>query len=332
MAEDQKQYNSLLAQINAINQQPAVTASEKLILDVFHFQRKHNPTYAWWCDLVGNQVDHNIPFLPISFYKSHIIKTGGFQEETIFTSSGTTADVPSRNYIRSEGFYLRQAASIFTDTYGPLQEYCILALLPSYLERTGSSLIRMVDYFIAQSAYRQSGFYLYNHEELLVQLYENKEAGIPTVLFGVSFALLDFVEHHKIDFPGLIVIETGGMKGRRKEIIRSELHDRLAYGFGVRHIHSEYGMTELMSQAYAVRAGLFKPSASMQVFTREIQDPFTPQKPGKVGALNIVDLLNLDTCSFIATDDLGIVHTDGSFEVLGRLDQSERRGCSLLTI
>jgi hypothetical protein len=228
-------------------------------------------------------------------------------------------------------FYKTLCHQGFEQFYGKVENYCFLGLLPSYLEREGSSLIVMVDDFIKKSKYPQSGFFLYNHEALCHILVKNKAKNIPTVLFGVSFALLDFVEQFQLNFPELIIMETGGMKGRRREMIREELHETIQNGFGTTAIHSEYGMTELMSQGYSKGFGRFESSATMKILLRDVNDPLSIlPNSGRLGVLNVIDLGNLDTCSFIATDDLVRVYADNSFDVLGRLDSSDVRGCNLL--
>lgn len=311
-------------------------AFEELALDVFGFQYKHNAFYRQYCSLIGKEFSQvskltDIPFLPIQFFKNQTIKTGDWQAEAVFSSSGTTGTTTSQHFTRDLDFYKQTARQGFEQFYGKIDNYCILGLLPSYLERSGSSLIAMVDDFIKLSKYPKSGFFLDNHAELAEILRGCQDDKIPTLLIGVSFGLLDFVENFTINFPELVVMETGGMKGRRRELIRSELHDIMARGFGVSKIHSEYGMTELFSQGYSRGNGIFEPISTLSVLSREINDPLSilPKKD-KLGILNIVDLGNLDTCSFIATDDLGRVFADGSFEVLGRLDNSDMRGCNLL--
>ncbi|MEM9919764.1 MAG: acyl transferase [Bacteroidota bacterium] len=311
---------------------------EALALEVFRYQATANPLYARFLKLLGKEPESiqsisAIPFLPISFFKSEIIKSGSWTEERIFSSSGTTGATTSRHFLKQTDWYDQLSIQAFEYFYGSIADYAILALLPAYLERQGSSLVHMADHFIKQSRHSQSGFFLYNTQELLEVLDECRRSDVPVILLGVSFALLDLAEQH----PGLlgdkvILMETGGMKGRRKEIIREQLHQQLQDAFQLEAIHSEYGMTELLSQAYSKGAGIFYCPPSMKVFTREITDPLSPEKPGKTGAINIIDLANLDSCSFIATDDLGKVYKDGSFEVLGRMDNSDIRGCNLLLI
>ncbi len=308
---------------------------EELALDLFVFQSRFNPLYERFLSLLKkdpSKIEYleEIPFLPISFFKNKTIKTGSWQSSAIFESSGTTKQITSKHEVRSIDWYTKNTETGFQNFYGHPKDFCFLALLPSYLERSGSSLVLMADHFIKQSKYKESGFFLDNHGELSKRLSFLKEQKIPTVLIGVSFGLLDFVENHQIDFPELIVMETGGMKGRRKEMTRRELHAPLKKGFGVENIHSEYGMTELFSQAYSKGGGRFSSAPTMEILIRDISDPFTILKKGRHGAINIIDLANLDTCAFIATDDLGKMHLDGAFEVLGRLDASDIRGCNLM--
>jgi hypothetical protein len=273
----------------------------------------------------------DIPFLPIQFFKNQDIKTGDWAAEAVFSSSGTTGAITSQHFCRDVDFYTQIARQGFEQFYGKIANYCVLGLLPSYLERSGSSLIAMVDDFIKLSKQPKSGFFLTEHAELNAILNEQRKAQMPTLLIGVSFGLLDFIDAYTIDFPELVVMETGGMKGRRREMIRAELHESFTKGFGVKKIHSEYGATELFSQGYSKGNGIFEPTSTLSVLSREINDPLSIQpKNGKLGILNLIDLGNLDTCSFIATDDLGRVYSDGSFEVLGRLDNSDMRGCNLL--
>lgn len=316
----------------------SASAFDDLALEVFHFQYKYNAFYREYCSLIGKDSANiskisDIPFLPIPFFKNNILKTGDWHTQTIFSSSGTTGAVTSAHHVRDIEFYKQIARQGFEQHYGSISDYCILGLLPSYLERKGSSLVAMVDDFIDLSNYNQSGFFLNNLDKLFETLSYNKQHLIPTLLIGVSFALLDFVEQYQLDFPDLIIMETGGMKGRRREMIREELHNDIKQGFNTQHIHSEYGMTELFSQGYSKKEGIFHPIASLKILGREINDPLSISVPnGRLSALNIIDLGNLDTCSFIATDDLGRVYSDGNFMVLGRLDNSDIRGCNLLII
>jgi len=275
------------------------------------------------------QIDE-IPFLPIEFFKSHKIVSSTDDVQVTFTSSGTTGITTSRHAVTDISWYEASFRKAFALFYGDISNYTVLALLPSYLEREGSSLIYMAEDMIKQSYNPGSGFFLYNHDELYHQLKKQQQNNKPTLLIGVTFALLDFIEHYTINFPGLIVMETGGMKGKRKEMIREELHGLLCKGFGVDAIHSEYGMTELLSQAYSKGEGLFNCPPWMRIITRDTNDPFSIIKDNKAGGINIIDLANINSCSFIATQDLGKVYANHQFEVLGRFDNADIRGCNLL--
>jgi phenylacetate-coenzyme A ligase PaaK-like adenylate-forming protein len=286
-------------------------------------------------DALNIKVEHinvlsDIPFLPISAFKNYDVSSRKSAVKHVFTSSGTTGSAPSRHLVYDIDLYLDHAEGIFRKQYGDLEDYCFLALLPNYLERGGSSLVAMVEHFINKSRFEESGFYLYDHQKLADQLIACLADGRPTVLFGVSFALLDFLDEFDISFPGLTVIETGGMKGRKKEMTKNQLQLLLSDGFGVDQVHSEYGMTELFSQAYSKKDGLFATPISMKILTREITDPFQNTAFGKTGVMNIVDLANIDSCAFIETQDLGRLYEDGTFEVLGRLDEADIRGCNLM--
>jgi phenylacetate-coenzyme A ligase PaaK-like adenylate-forming protein len=273
---------------------------------------------------------NEIPFLPIEFFKTHAIISSADHVKVVFTSSGTTGITTSSHFVTDVSWYVESFRSAFRLFYGDIENYTILALLPSYLERKDSSLIYMADDLIKQSNNPDSGFFLYNHDELYQQLKKRHDVQKPTLLIGVTFALLDFVEHYNINFPELIVMETGGMKGRRKEMIREELHEQLCKGFGVDVIHSEYGMTELLSQAYSKGNGIFTCPPWMKIITRDTNDPMTFLSNNTTGGINVIDLANINSCSFIATQDLGKVYADNSFEVLGRFDNSDIRGCNLL--
>lgn len=306
-----------------------------LALEVFHHQAKHNELYRAFLDACKVNTgkikqSEDIVFMPISFFKQHTIKTGSWDSEKVFSSSSTTGTGQSFHHLKDASWYEAISQLDFEYFYGPLENYCFLALLPAYLERTGSSLVYMADYFIRKSKHGQSGFFLNDLKALSQVLKDNIQNNVPTVLLGVSFALWDLAEQFPQDLSNLIVMETGGMKGRRQEITREALHSIFKQAFALDVIHSEYGMTELFSQAYSRGNGLFYPSPSMKVLTRELNDPFTIQKNGKTGGVNIIDLANVDTISFIATDDLGRVFDDGSFEILGRRDASEIRGCNLM--
>ncbi len=310
--------------------------SNQLILDVAKYQYDNNLLYHNYVSslkIAWSSVDSfsKIPFLPIAFFKNHSIKTGQFQEEAIFSSSATTGTVPSQHFVKSVKQYEQTFFRIFEDFYGSPADYVILGLLPSYLERSGSSLIHMVQRLIEKSRNPDSGFFLYDHEKLAAILQKNDSSGKKTLLIGVTFALLDFAEHFQFPLKNTIIMETGGMKGRGEELTREEVANRLKIAFGVQTIHSEYGMTELMSQAYSKGNGLFKSPPWMKVLARDTSDPLSHSTHG-TGALNIIDLANLDSCSFIATQDLGKVYENGEFEVSGRMDQSDVRGCNLLIL
>ncbi len=307
---------------------------DEIALEVFRYQAVFNPLYEAYLKLLKispaqiKSLDA-IPFLPISFFKTHILKTSEWIPEAIFTSSGTTGGETSRHYVRDLQFYLYNAQRGFEHFFGNLSQYCFLALLPSYLQRTGSSLISMTAHFIRQSKYPQSGFFLHNVEDLIQILEDCKENKIPTVLLGVSFALLDIAEKYELDLDGIIVMETGGFKGRRKELIRSEFHKILCQSFHLSFIASEFGMTEMMSQCYSKKDGIFYASPTVKILIREITDPFSPEKKGRAGVMNIIDIANVDTISFLSSDDIGVVHDDNGFEILGRLSD-QQRGCNLL--
>ncbi|GAA3967021.1 acyl transferase [Mucilaginibacter dorajii] len=308
---------------------------EDVTLQIFNYQAQNCAVYNQF--IRGLRIDpakvatvDKIPFLPIEFFKSHTILSTDAPAEVTFTSSGTTGMITSSHHVTDKTWYEDSFRKAFGLFYGDIRAHTVLALLPSYLEREGSSLIYMVDDLIKQSNNPDSGFFLYNHDELYHQLKKQQEAKKPVLLIGVTFGLLDFIDNYRIDFPELIVMETGGMKGRRKEMIREELHNMLCKGFGVNSIHSEYGMTELLSQAYSKGDGIFECPPWMQVIIRDTNDPISTLPVGKTGGINVIDLANINSCSFIATQDLGKLYADNSFEVLGRFDQSDIRGCNLL--
>ena len=308
---------------------------EELALEVFHFQASYNPLYKRYLELLDCHTENinssdQIPFLPIQFFKTHTIQTGAWSPAVYFSSSGTTGSATSKHLLRSKDWYRQITQKGFEHFYGPIADYCVLGLLPSYLERNNSSLVFMVDHFIQLSKVSDSGFFLYEKDELLARIRKCQQNKVPVLLIGVSFALWDLAETHPIEYQEMIIMETGGMKGRRKEITRAELHRLYKQAFSIKEIHSEYGMTELLSQGYSKGNGIFAPIPSMCVLPRAITDPLSKAAYGKTAALNIIDLANLDTISFIATDDLGKVYSDGTFEVLGRLDNSDLRGCNLL--
>lgn len=298
---------------------------------VYHYQSRNNPLYQQFLNLsgAGDKLSYH-PGLPIQFFKTQEVQSGVWLANSVFSSSGTTGQQTSRHLVRDMEVYLTNALKGFEAFYGHPKNWVILALLPSYLERQGSSLVAMVERLISLSEHQESGFFLNNFDQLKQTLQACRKKGRQTLLLGVSFALLDFAEYAPMDLSGVIIMETGGMKGRRKELTRTELHQQLQDAFGVEYIHSEYGMTELFSQAYSTGDAIFHPTPTMRVFTTEINDPFCLVAKGKTGVLNVVDLANLDTCSFIQTEDLGRVYADGSFEILGRLDAAELRGCNLM--
>lgn len=307
----------------------------QIALKVFRIQASNCAVYKRYIETLSiNPEEVNslekIPFLPIEFFKNHKITTSEKPEEKIFSSSGTTGSIPSLHYISDLSIYEESFRKAFELFYGNPEDFAILALLPSYLERSGSSLIYMVDDLIKKSKYPESDYFLYNHEDLFNQLNNLNEKNIPTILFGVTYALLDFIENYPVHFPNLIIMETGGMKGQRREMIREELHETLCKGFGVAEIHSEYGMTELLSQAYSKGNGKFDCPPWMKIIIRELNDPFSFLGNDQTGGINVIDLANINSCSFIATQDLGKTSTDQHFEVLGRFDQSDIRGCNLL--
>lgn len=314
-----------------------------LALAIFQYQATNNPLYAQFLELIGrNQATvkqlQDIPFLPIQLFKNYRIQTGNWAPERVFSSSGTSGSTTSSHLLRDPDFYRYFARQTFEKQYGSLNNFVVLALLPAYLERQGSSLLFMAEDFIQQSDEQLGGFFLYDQEALITRIRQIQATNVKLpvakrkkiLLLGVSFALLDLAERHPQALEDVIIMETGGMKGRREELTRSELHQRLKTAFGQAQIHSEYGMTELLSQAYSPGEGRFYSATTMRVLTREINDPLSSQIPGKTGALNIIDLANIDTISFIATDDLGKVYPDHSFEIMGRLDASDVRGCNLM--
>ena len=310
---------------------------ETLTLKVFKHQFENNPVYRSYCDLLfKNPSDtkriEDIPFLPIQFFKTHQVITGEKEPDIIFSSSGTTGSTTSKHYVHDLKLYEQSFTKAFELQYGQPTDYVILGLLPSYLERTGSSLIYMVNHFIKHSPHPESNFYLNNLDELYKTLQSLESQGKKTLLIGVSFALLDFVEQYQLRLNHTIVMETGGMKGRRTELVRAELHEQLCQGFGVDCIHSEYGMTELLSQAYSKENGVFECPPWMKIVIRDTEDPLTILPPNKNGGINIIDLANLNSCAFIATQDLGKLHHNGSFEVIGRFDHSDVRGCNLMVM
>ncbi len=310
---------------------------EKIALKVFRFQYDNNEVYREFCDLINQNKQtvkslKQIPFLPIQFFKSHNIVSNIDKPQTIFTSSGTTGSITSKHIITDLSWYEQSYRQAFSQFYGNIEDYTVLALLPSYLERQGSSLIYMVEDLIQLSNNPDSGFYLNDNDALVEKLLQQEQENKNVLLIGVTFALLDLMEKQNFKLENTIIMETGGMKGRRKEMIREELHKILTKGFGVKAIHSEYGMTELLSQAYSLGNGIFECPSWMQIHIRDTEDPLTYISNGKTGGINVIDLANINSCSFIATQDLGKKYDNGSFEVLGRFDNSDIRGCNLMVL
>ena len=315
------------------------TFTEKAI-KVFHFQHQQNRVYKRFADNLNCDPSlvtalEQIPFLPISFFKSHEILSVDTTPELIFTSSGTTGVGNSQHFVKDPGIYRTSFINAFTHFYGRIEDYCILALLPAYLERQGSSLVYMIEKMMEISNHYLNGFHLYDHQALANKLQSLEKQGQKTLLIGVTYALLQFAEEYPIPLRHTLVMETGGMKGKKKELIRSEVHQRLKEAFSIKNVHSEYGMTELLSQAYAPHDGIFHAPQWMKILTREEDDPLkitSLATSSSVGAINVIDLANIFSCSFIATDDIGKLYADGSFEVLGRMDNSDIRGCSLMSL
>jgi phenylacetate-coenzyme A ligase PaaK-like adenylate-forming protein len=310
---------------------------EKIALKVFRFQYENNLVYQEFCDFLKVDVQkvksvEQIPFLPIQFFKSHEVVSNKNPIQETFTSSGTTGITTSKHLVTDVSLYEESYRKGFSQFYGDIENYVVLALLPSYLERGGSSLIYMVEDLIKKTNNPESGFYLHNHEELIEKLVKLDSEGQNVILIGVTYALLDLIELQKFELQNTIIMETGGMKGKRKEIIREELHEQLSEGFGVPSIHSEYGMTELLSQAYSLGNGVFECPSWMQILIRDTEDALTYVADGKTGGINVIDLANINSCSFIATQDLGKKNPNTTFEVLGRFDNSDIRGCNLMVI
>jgi len=310
---------------------------EKIALKTFRFQYENNLVYREFCDFLKTDVQKvksldQIPFLPIQFFKSHKVISNENTVQEIFSSSGTTGMATSKHFVTDVSLYEESYRNGFSQFYGNIEDYVILALLPSYLEREGSSLIYMVEDLIQMTNNPESGFYLHNHEELIEKLIKLDSSGQNVILIGVTYALLDLIECQKFNLQNTIIMETGGMKGRRKEMIREELHEQLCQGFGVKTIHSEYGMTELLSQAYSLGNGVFECPSWMQILVRDTEDALTYVPEGKSGGINVIDLANINSCSFIASQDLGKKNPNNSFEVLGRFDNSDIRGCNLMVI
>ncbi len=307
----------------------------EIAMGLFRYQYANNKIYNRFVDALGIKVSQvhdteQIPFLPVGFFKTHQIVTGEFPAEVIFESSGTTGMETSKHYVVDTALYQESFTRSLQLFYGDLSQYAVFALLPSYLERQNSSLVYMVEKILMQSNRRMGGFYLNELGELQQQMLEAQRLGLKIILFGVTFALLDMAENFPLNIPEAIIIETGGMKGRRKELTRMELHERLCAAFGVAGIHSEYGMTELLSQAWSKGGGVFRTPPWMKIMIADTNDPLSFMPGGQSGGINIIDLANIHSCSFLATQDLGRVLADGSFEVLGRFDNSDIRGCSLM--
>ncbi|SFB00818.1 Acyl-protein synthetase, LuxE [Flavobacterium swingsii] len=310
---------------------------EKIALKVFRYQYENNRVYHEFCNYLKTEVHkvktiQQIPFLPIQFFKSHTVLSNSNPIEATFSSSGTTGMITSKHLVTDVSLYEDSYRNAFSQFYGNIEDYVVLALLPSYLEREGSSLIYMVDDLIKLSKNSDSDFYLHNHEELIQKLIALDNEGQNVILIGVTYALLDLIEKQKFNLKNTIVMETGGMKGKRKEMIREELHEQLCDGFGVNAIHSEYGMTELLSQAYSLGNGVFECPNWMQILVRDTEDALTYVETGKTGGINVIDLANINSCSFIATQDLGKEYANNTFEVLGRFDNSDIRGCNLMVM
>ncbi len=310
---------------------------EELAVSISKYQYATIPIYKKYMDALGISVSsitslQTIPFLPIQFFKTHqVISESAQGDFTIFESSGTTGQIASKHFVQDINLYKRSFSNCFEFFFGQVNEYCILGLLPSYLERGNSSLVYMVDNLIRESKHSSSGFYLHNHAELYKTILDLEEKKQASVLIGVTYALLDFAEKYPMQLNYTVIIETGGMKGRREELLRDEVHTILKKSFEVPQIYSEYGMTELLSQAYLLRDGIFHSPNWMKLMVRDINDPFQVATVGK-GVLNVIDLANIHSCCFIATDDVGEVFADGSFLVNGRLDAADLRGCSLMLL
>ena len=310
---------------------------EAAVWATFHHQYETNPVYRAYADLVHKDPDRvstieAIPFLPIGFFKSHEVVSGGGKAEKIFTSSGTTGTTPSQHFVTDLQWYEHSFSTAFEQCYGPAENYAFLALLPAYMEREGSSLLYMMDALMKKSKHPKNGFFLDDHQVLAQTLQELEAAQQPTLLIGVTYALLDFVTSHQFQLNHTTIMETGGMKGRRKEMVRAAVHRELQAGFGVDFIHSEYGMTELLSQAYSKGNGWFECPPWMRVLLRDPADPFHMVATQQTGGINIIDLANQNSCAFIATEDLGRKNAQGQFEVLGRFDAAELRGCNLMVV
>jgi phenylacetate-coenzyme A ligase PaaK-like adenylate-forming protein len=310
---------------------------KSIALDVFKLQASKNSVYREFINYLNIDISkvtelEQIPFLPIEFFKTHKVVTGHEKEQEIFLSSGTTGINQSKHYVVDLSIYKESYNRGFEYFYGNIEDYVVLGLLPAYLERNGSSLIYMVDDLIKRSKHPESGFFLNNHDKLVENIIKLENHKQKILLIGVSFALLDLLDDYNLDLQYTTIMETGGMKGRRKEMIREELHKEFIKGFGVKTIHSEYGMTELLSQGYSKGNGIFNCPPWMKILIRDTEDPFSFLSNEKSGGINIIDLANINSCSFIATQDLGRVYKDESFEVIGRFDHSDIRGCNLMVL
>ena len=306
---------------------------KNICFEIFNFQMDYNPIYSAYSEIILKGKDPNkladIPFLPISFFKEEQIICQGQKIEEIFLSSGTSGN-QSKHLVSDLSIYKKSFRKAFELFYGDIKDYCILSLLPNYREREGSSLIYMVDNLIKNSLYSESGFYLNDYKKLSQTLRKLEKEKKKTILFGVSYALLDLAEQFPQKLNSTIIIETGGTKGKRKEYLKEELHKILKNSFNLSTIHSEYGMTELLSQSYSKGNGIFKSPPWKKIFIRDVNDPLSFIEKEKTGGINVIDLANLYSCPFIATQDLGKLYEDGSFSVLGRFDNSDVRGCNLL--
>jgi hypothetical protein len=312
-----------------------VQTFDEIALQLFRFQARENEVYTNFLKALRIEAESvtsiaEIPFLPIRFFKSHLIKTQAWQEEAIFTSSGTTGLQTSRHAVYRTQSYCLHAQQLFENIFGSLKDYHLLALLPSYLERENSSLVAMIDHFIKQTNSPYSGFYLHNQQQLVEDVKKLKADSRKIIVWGVTYALLDMAEKYSPDWSSCFIFETGGMKGRRKEITRNELHEVLKNALQVKEIYSEYGMTELLSQAYTLGGNLFRPAHSMKIVVRDITDPMRKGLVSESGGINVIDLANVRSVAFVETEDLGKVHKNGFFEILGRADNSDIRGCNLL--
>jgi len=333
--QNYKNMLTLDAYINQIFTIQNIQSFEAFAVELFHLHYKRNTLYQQYCQLIGINAETvqsiaSIPFLPITFFKTHTILLDNYAANRVFMSSGTVENTRSRHFVVDEGLYITSSSRGFEHFYGNCENYAIVALLPSYIEQGDSSLVFMVEKLMEMSGHPLNGFYLHNFSDLKTTLSILRKERQKTILIGVSYALLDFGMNISIDFPELIVIETGGMKGRGKEMIRKELHQQIQSVFSVKEVHSEYGMTELMSQAYSKKDGLFNTPPWMCVLIRDMNDPFGFPLIGAAGGINVVDFANIYSCPFIATEDVGVMHTNGMFEVLGRLDDSDTRGCNIM--